>query len=139
MPHTKTIGNWLLPNNVVHDGGGALVHQRSGVNVIQGRSEKMSKSKRTSSTPNTSSGLTGPTQRGFSCFRIARRIATWIGLTWRRGAWRYLNRLWRLVENLDTDADDEVVKHLRYSGTGRSPSGAQNNRFRLFGPRSVPL
>ena len=102
-------GNWLLPNNVVHDGGGALVHQRSGVNVIQGRSEKMSKSKKNVVDPEHIIGTYGAdTARLFMLSDSPPdRDLDWTD-SGVEGAWRYLNRLWRLVENLDTDADDEL-------------------------------
>ena len=102
-------GNWLLPNAVAINDQGALVHHKSGVGVTQGRSEKMSKSKKNVVDPEHIIGTYGAdTARLFMLSDSPpERDLDWTdsGI---EGAWRYLNRLWRLVEDLDASSSEGV-------------------------------
>ena len=76
--------------------------------ATRGRSEKMSKSKRTSSTQNTLLGLRADTARLFMLSDSPPdRDLDWTD-SGVEGAWRYLNRLWRLVEGLDAGAAEAL-------------------------------
>ena len=102
-------GNWLLPEAVATNEQDALVHRKSGVRVTRGRSEKMSKSKKNVVDPEHIIGTYGAdTARLFMLSDSPPdRDLDWTdsGI---EGAWRYLNRLWRLVEDLDASAGEEV-------------------------------
>jgi leucyl-tRNA synthetase len=90
-------GAWLYPDDVVKDGG-ALKHARTGQPVALGRSEKMSKSKRNVVDPAHIIETYGAdTARLFMLSDSPpERDLEWTdaGID---GAWRYVNRLWRLV------------------------------------------
>ena len=90
-------GKWLLPTQVVFDGGTAA-HADTGQPVTAGRSEKMSKSKKNVVDPEAIIEAYGAdTARLFMLSDSPPdRDLEWTdaGVD---GAWRYLNRLWRLV------------------------------------------
>tara|TARA_R110000772_G_scaffold73216_8_gene159955 strand:+ start:16004 stop:18568 length:2565 start_codon:yes stop_codon:yes gene_type:complete len=90
-------GKWLLPSQVVCDGDVAK-HAETGQPVTLGRSEKMSKSKKNVVDPEAIIGAYGAdTARLFMLSDSPPdRDLEWTdaGVD---GAWRYLNRLWRLV------------------------------------------
>ncbi|MEP0338185.1 MAG: leucine--tRNA ligase [Alphaproteobacteria bacterium] len=90
-------GKWLLPSQVVFDGDAAK-HAETGQPVTLGRSEKMSKSKKNVVDPEAIIGAYGAdTARLFMLSDSPPdRDLEWTdaGVD---GAWRYLNRLWRLV------------------------------------------
>ncbi|MEQ9557565.1 MAG: leucine--tRNA ligase [Rhodospirillales bacterium] len=90
-------GKWLLPSQVVFDGEAAK-HAETGQPVTLGRSEKMSKSKKNVVDPEAIIGAYGAdTARLFMLSDSPPdRDLEWTdaGVD---GAWRYLNRLWRLV------------------------------------------
>ncbi|MCX7630234.1 MAG: leucine--tRNA ligase [Geminicoccaceae bacterium] len=95
-------GNWLEPKEVVRDETGAL-RTRDGRTVIPGRVEKMSKSKLNTVDPSEIIETYGAdTARLFMLSDSPPdRDLEWTdaGID---GAWRYLNRLWRIVdERLD--------------------------------------
>ena len=96
-------GLWLYPDEVVKADGG-LVHHESGQPVSLGRSEKMSKSKRNVVDPAHIIGTYGAdTARLFMLSDSPpERDLEWTeaGVD---GAWRYVNRLWRMVA---TTVDD---------------------------------
>jgi leucyl-tRNA synthetase len=99
-------GKWLLPTQVVLDGGTAT-HAETGQPVTAGRSEKMSKSKKNVVDPEAIIDAYGAdTARLFMLSDSPPdRDLEWTdaGVD---GAWRYLNRLWRLVtENAAPLAD----------------------------------
>ena len=102
-------GNWLLPDAVATNDHGALVHQRSGVRVTQGRSEKMSKSKKNVVDPEHIIETYGAdTARLFMLSDSPPdRDLDWTD-SGVEGAWRYVNRLWRLVEGLDSGNGEAV-------------------------------
>jgi leucyl-tRNA synthetase len=90
-------GAWLYPDEVVKDGSG-LKHAQTGQPVALGRSEKMSKSKRNVVDPAHIIETYGAdTARLFMLSDSPpERDLEWTdaGID---GAWRYVNRLWRLV------------------------------------------
>ncbi len=102
-------GNWLLPDTVVTNDQDALVHHQSGVGVTRGRSEKMSKSKKNVVDPEHIIRAYGAdTARLFMLSDSPPdRDLDWTD-SGVEGAWRYLNRLWRLVENLDASAAEAL-------------------------------
>ncbi len=90
-------GNWVLPDEVQSDGD-ALTHARSGATIKMGRSEKMSKSKKNVVDPEFIIDSYGAdTARLFMLSDSPPdRDLDWTdsGVD---GAWRYLNRLWRMI------------------------------------------
>ncbi|MEK0081839.1 leucine--tRNA ligase [Benzoatithermus flavus] len=96
-------GNWLEPAEVVRDSAGNWVTVRGQRPVIAGRVEKMSKSKRNTVDPTTIiEGYGADTARLFMLSDSPpERDLEWTdaGVD---GAWRYINRLWRLVEERST-------------------------------------
>lgn len=93
-------GEWLYPDEVMRDESGTIVHVDSGKPIIVGRSEKMSKSKRNTIDPRPIiEGFGADTARLFMLSDSPpERDLEWTesGV---EGAWRYLNKLWRLVVN----------------------------------------
>ncbi|MGE4280944.1 MAG: leucine--tRNA ligase [Magnetospirillum sp.] len=91
-------GAWLYPDEVVKAETGQLVHSQTGKPVTLGRSEKMSKSKRNVVDPAHIIATYGAdTARLFMLSDSPpERDLEWTeaGID---GAWRYVNRLWRLV------------------------------------------
>jgi leucyl-tRNA synthetase len=90
-------GNWLFPEDVVKDGAG-FKHANTGAKVTQGRVEKMSKSKKNVVDPrHIIESYGADTARLFMLSDSPpERDLEWTdsGID---GAWRYVNRLWRLV------------------------------------------
>ncbi len=91
-------GNWLFPDQTRPVEGGGFVHADSGAPVIAGRSEKMSKSRKNVVDPEAIIGSYGAdTARLFMLSDSPpERDLEW-SETGVEGAWRYLNRLWRMV------------------------------------------
>ena len=91
-------GGWLFPTEVVDQGDGSFVHAKTGKPVTVGRSEKMSKSKRNVVDPEeTLEGYGADTARLFMLSdNPPDHDMDWTdaGI---EGAWRYVNRLWRMV------------------------------------------
>ncbi|MBM3617582.1 MAG: leucine--tRNA ligase [Alphaproteobacteria bacterium] len=91
-------GKWLEPEDVRKDGGKA-VHVKSGAPVTIGRSEKMSKSKKNTVDPSHIIETYGADAARLFMMSDSppERDLEWsdAGID---GAWRYVNRLWRLVE-----------------------------------------
>ena len=91
-------GDWLYPDEVEKDADGVMVHLDSGKPIEVGRSEKMSKSKRNTVDPRPIiEGYGADTARLFMLSDSPpERDLEWTesGV---EGAWRYLNKLWRLV------------------------------------------
>jgi leucyl-tRNA synthetase len=92
-------GAWLFPEEVTTAADGTAVHASTGAAVLVGRSEKMSKSLRNVVDPNHILGAYGAdTARLFMLSDSPPdRDMEWTdaGVD---GAWRYVNRLWRLVD-----------------------------------------
>ncbi len=93
-------GAWVLPDDVEDKGENTLVMRSSGAPVTMGRSEKMSKSKKNVVDPEAIIEAYGAdTARLFMLSDSPPdRDLDWTdsGID---GAWRYLNRLWRMVSN----------------------------------------
>ena len=91
-------GGWLYPEEVVKGENGGLTHLDDGRPVVRGRSEKMSKSKRNVVDPAHIIATYGAdTARLFMLSDSPpERDLEWTdsGID---GAWRYVNRLWRLA------------------------------------------
>ncbi len=92
-------GHWLQPDEVVDSPDGSLQSSSDGSPVTAGRSEKMSKSKRNTVDPTATIEAYGAdTARLFMLSDSPpERDLEWTeaGID---GAWRYLNRLWRLFD-----------------------------------------
>ena len=91
-------GDWLFPEQVRRAEDGSLVHVETGEPVQTGRSEKMSKSRKNVVDPEAIIGAFGAdTARLFMLSDSPpERDLDWTD-TGVEGAWRYLNRLWRMV------------------------------------------
>lgn len=93
-------GKWVLPNHVVA-GAAGLVDDVTGLSVTQGRSEKMSKSKKNVVDPEMIIQTYGAdTARLFMLSDSPPdRDLDWTdsGI---EGAWRYVNRLWRMASRI---------------------------------------
>lgn len=100
-------GQWLYPEEVVKEGDVAR-HVETGAPVQVGRSEKMSKSKRNTIAPRDILARYGAdTARLFMMSDSPpERDLEWTD-SGAEGAWRYLNRVWRLVHQ-HADAVSEV-------------------------------
>ncbi len=97
-------GNWVFPNDVDHSTNGELRHKDTGQSVTVGRSEKMSKSRRNVVDPEIIIEEYGAdTARLFMLSDSPPdRDLDWTeaGI---EGAWRYINRLWRMVSEPKVD------------------------------------
>jgi leucyl-tRNA synthetase len=117
-------GDWLEPGEVARDQDGAWVTVAGRRPVVPGRVEKMSKSKRNTIDPAAIIEAYGAdTARLFMLSDSPPdRDLEWTdaGVD---GAWRYLNRLWRLVEQ---EAKQPVAVA---SGVGLSPEGQALKRL----------
>ena len=91
-------GNWVLPDNVKTEEQNTLTHYKSGEKIIRGRSEKMSKSKKNVVDPKLIIDSYGAdTARLFMLSDSPPdRDLDWTD-SGVEGAWRYLNRFWRMV------------------------------------------
>jgi leucyl-tRNA synthetase len=94
-------GNWLFPEEVVKLEDGKVVHAKTRQPVTVGRSEKMSKSKKNVVDPRPIMLNYGAdTARLFMLSDSPPdRDLEWTDAG-AEGAWRYINRLWRLVNDL---------------------------------------
>lgn len=97
-------GSWLYPDEVDKDATGQLIQVEGGLPATRGRSEKMSKSKRNVVDPAHIIATYGAdTARLFMLSDSPpERDLEWTesGID---GAWRYVNRLWRLVSQPTVD------------------------------------
>ncbi len=106
-------GQWLYPTEVTAGANGGLVHVESGAPVIGGRSEKMSKSKKNVVDPaGIIDGYGADTARLFMLSDSPpERDLDWTeaGID---GAWRYVNRLWRMVVTAELPARGAAMPEL---------------------------
>ena len=104
-------GNWIFPTEVDSDESGGFVHSGSGVAIEKGRSEKMSKSKKNVVDPEDIIATYGAdTARLFMLSDSPPdRDLDWTesGI---EGAWRYVNRLWRLSEGVSVERDGSALE-----------------------------
>ena len=111
-------GHWLYPEQVVMESTGEARHAESGLAVEIGRSESMSKSKRNVVDPSSIIGRYGAdTARWFMLSDSPpERDLEWTdaGVA---GAWRFVQRIWRLVVELDGQVDRDV-DHSEGDSTG---------------------
>ena len=94
------LGNWVYPSEVVEISKDNFIHEKTRETIFRGRSEKMSKSKKNVVEPiNIVKAYGADTARLFMLSDTpASRDLDWSesGID---GAWRYVNRLWKLVAN----------------------------------------
>jgi leucyl-tRNA synthetase len=93
-------GNWVYPKQAIETEQGKFIHEETREELVVGRSEKMSKSKKNVVEPlNIIDSYGADTARLFmlSDTPVSRDLE-WVesGID---GSWRYVNRLWRLVGN----------------------------------------
>jgi leucyl-tRNA synthetase len=123
-------GAWLYPDEVVKGEGGKLVHATTAKPVTLGRSEKMSKSKRNTVDPAHIIATYGAdTARLFMLSDSPpERDLEWTdaGID---GAWRYVNRLWRLVVG--------VVEALPAPGTAMPELGEPAAKLRRLVHKTI--
>ena len=134
-------GNWLEPSEVARDESGGWVTIAGRRPVTAGRVEKMSKSKRNTVDPAAIiEGYGADTARLFMLSDSPPdRDLEWTdaGVD---GAWRYLNRLWRLVaERASTLADAASADELGSGGQGAQAPGAPDHRPGDRGARAAPF
>ena len=112
-------GSWLQPNEVEDDGKGGKRQLSDGASVAVGRSEKMSKSKKNVVDPEEIIERYGADVARLFMLSDSPPARD---LDWTEagvdGAWRYLNRLWRLVD----DAPDAPAN----AGTGPEAEALRN-------------
>jgi leucyl-tRNA synthetase len=94
------LGNWVYPAEVIEISKDNFIHEKTREPIAKGRSEKMSKSKKNVVEPiNIVKAYGADTAR---LFMLSDSPAT-RDLDWSDsgidGAWRYVNRLWKLVAN----------------------------------------
>jgi leucyl-tRNA synthetase len=98
----KASGAWLFPTDVSAGADGTLVNAKSGGPITIGRSEKMSKSRRNVVDPAVILETYGADSGRFFMMSDSppERDLEWTeaGI---EGAWRYVNRIWRLVAEPD--------------------------------------
>ena len=91
-------GQWLFPTEVAKEADGRLVHAATGRPATAGRSEKMSKSKKNVVDP---AGIIDTYGADTARLFMLSDSPPERDLDWTEagidGAWRYVNRLWRLV------------------------------------------
>ncbi len=110
-------GGWLFPADVTHKAGGDVVSVSTGEPVTVGRSEKMSKSRRNVVDPAAIIEAYGAdTARLFMLSDSPpERDLEWTesGV---EGTWRYINRLWRMIDAPDGPVADSDAPRPRALG-----------------------
>ena len=131
-------GDWLYPDEVEKNPDGTVVQIDSGKPIIVGRSEKMSKSKRNTVDPRgIIEGYGADTARLFMLSDSPpERDLEWT-ISGVEGAWRYLNKLWRLVtevkdENVEINEEQELqlkrLTHKTIAGVTEDIDGFHFNK-----------
>jgi leucyl-tRNA synthetase len=124
-------GKFLFPDEVERSAGGEVVHAKTGASVAIGRAEKMSKSRKNVVDPESILDSYGAdTARLFMLSDSPpERDLDWTeaGI---EGAFRYINRLWRL-------ADEPPVAHARPGETAPDPLGADSEKLHRLTHRTV--
>ncbi len=93
---------WLYPTEVEKTADGKVVHKETREEIIVGRTEKMSKSKKNTVDPNALIARYGAdTVRLFSLFAAPPEKSLEWSDSGVEGAWRFINRVWRLVAEND--------------------------------------
>jgi leucyl-tRNA synthetase len=123
-------GQWLYPTDVVKAEDGALVHAQSGAPVNAGRSEKMSKSKKNVVDP---AGIIDSYGADTARLFMLSDSPPERDLDWTEsgidGAWRYVNRLWRMV----------VTAELPPGGTAMPELGPEATKLRRLVHKTIAL
>ncbi len=121
-------GAWLFPNQVNRSDDGALSHVDTGAPVKIGRSEKMSKSRKNVVDPvDIVNGYGADTARIFMLSDSPPdRDLEWTesGV---EGAWRFVNRLWRSIVDVDESAPIAALNSAR--PTSLSEAGTSIERL----------
>lgn len=104
-------GNWVYPNEAVEIENDVFIHEKTREKLIKGRFEKMSKSKKNVVEPsNIVQSYGADTARLFMLSDTpASRDLDWSesGID---GAWRYINRLWKLAKNFSN-----LIKNKKFN------------------------
>lgn len=108
--YKNTAGEWLYPEDVTKNADGTAIESRTGGPVVVTRSEKMSKSKKNVVDPGRIMDAYGADTARFFMLSDSppERDLEWTDAG-AEGAWRFLGRLWRLV--------DAVADRLPATGT----------------------
>lgn len=106
-------GEWVFPSEAIEIEKGKFVHEKTREPLIQGRSEKMSKSKKNVVEPiHIVEAYGADTARLFMLSDSpAARDLEWSesGVD---GAWKYINRLWKLVTSHANQVDQQLLCKL---------------------------
>lgn len=110
-------GNWVYAGDVVKDKNGDFIHYQTKEKLVAGRSEKMSKSKKNVVEPTQIIDAYGAdTARLFMLSDTPpERNLEWsdAGID---GAWKYINRLWKLVlssSQVACEASDVAIQNIK--------------------------
>ncbi|NBX52056.1 MAG: leucine--tRNA ligase [Proteobacteria bacterium] len=111
-------GNWVYPSSVIEIEKGKFIHEETRQEIILGRSEKMSKSKKNVVEPiNIVKSYGADTARLFMLSDTpASRDLDWSesGID---GAWRYVNRLWKLVAGFVVNNKQLMIGDIKSFGS----------------------
>jgi len=111
-------GNWVYPSSVIEIEKGKFIHEETRQEIILGRSEKMSKSKKNVVEPiNIVKSYGADTARLFMLSDTpASRDLDWSesGID---GAWRYVNRLWKLVAGFVVNNQKILTNDIKNFGS----------------------
>ena len=117
-------GSWLGLNEIVRNEAGAVVHAETGRPVIVGRSEKMSKSKKNVVDPAAIIDTYGADAVRWFMLSDSppERDLEWTdaGI---EGAWRFVNRLWRLIGTPDAALSEPGSAQPSQENLGRDELG----------------